>query len=105
MSEVLPSTSTGSEPATPSCCGCRRRGARRRPRPRLGVRESAALLAWLRHDSKRAAAAEIYVTESTISTHIKRIRGKYAAVGRPATTKAAMLARAIQDGLLDLDEL
>jgi DNA-binding CsgD family transcriptional regulator len=76
-----------------------------RPRPRLGERERAALIAWLRHDSKKAAASELYVTESTISTHIERIRGKYAALGRPATTKAAMLARAVQDGLLDLDDL
>lgn len=71
----------------------------------LGQRERAALLSWLRHDSKKAAAAELYVTPSTISTHIERIRHKYDALGRPAHTKAAMLARAIQDGLIELDEL
>ena len=105
MSDVRPSVPIGSEPAAASCCRCREGGARQRARPTLGERELTALLAWLRHDSKRAAAAEIHVSESTVSTHIERIRGKYAALGRPATTKAAMLARAIQDGLLDLDEL
>lgn len=105
MSNIRPSASASSESAATSCCGCRRGLARSHPRPQLGERELVALLAWLRHDSKREAAAEIYVTESTVSTHIERIRAKYAALGRPANTKAAMLARAIQDGLLDLDEL
>lgn len=105
MSDVPASIPVGSEPPAATCCGCRRGGTHRRPRPQLGDRELDALLAWLRSDSKRAAAAEIYVTESTVSTHIERIRGKYAALGRPAHTKAAMLVRAIQDGLLDLDEL
>lgn len=59
---------------------------------------------WLRHDSKKAAAREMYVTESTLSKHIERVRRKYDALGRPAPTKAAMLVRAIQDGLIRLDE-
>ncbi|WP_254849104.1 LuxR family transcriptional regulator [Mycobacterium sp. GA-1841] len=51
------------------------------------------------------AAAQMYVTEHTLSTHIERIRRKYDAVGRAAPTKAAMLARALQDGLIDIDDL
>lgn len=104
MSDFCPNAPTGSDSAAVHYCRCREGDARRRA-PTLGERELDALLAWLRHDSKRAAAAEIYVSESTVSTHIERIRGKYAALGRPANTKAAMLARAIQDGLLDIDEL
>jgi hypothetical protein len=38
-------------------------------------------------------------------THIARIRSKYADVGRPARTKAQLLARALQDGLVQLDDL
>lgn len=105
MSDASTTSPAGSElPAAP-CCGCQGEATHPRPRPQLGDRELDALLSWLRHDSKRAAAAEIYVSESTVSTHIERIRRKYAALGRPANTKAALLARAIQDGLLDLDEL
>jgi hypothetical protein len=41
----------------------------------------------------------------TVNTHLGRTRTKYAAVGRTATTKSALLARALQDGIIDLDEL
>lgn len=89
-----------------SRCGCRcHLESHRLPRPTLSDREREALLAWLRHDSKRDAAAEIFVSQSTVSTHIERIRRKYRALGRPAPTKATMLARAIQDGLIDLNDL
>jgi hypothetical protein len=33
------------------------------------------------------------------------VRAKYAAVGRPATTKAALVARAIQDGIVNVDDI
>jgi hypothetical protein len=33
------------------------------------------------------------------------VRAKYAAVGRAATTKAALVAREIQDGIIDVDDL
>lgn len=46
----------------------------------------------------------MFVTESTLSKHIERVRRKYDALGRPAPTKAAMLVRAIQDGLVGLDD-
>jgi hypothetical protein len=32
-------------------------------------------------------------------------RAKYAAVGRPATTKAVLVARAIQDGIVNVDDI
>lgn len=85
-------------------CGRSALAHRRLDRPQLGDRERQALLNWLRHDSKKAAAREMYVTESTLSKHIERVRRKYDALGRPAPTKAAMLVRAIQDGLVRLDE-
>jgi hypothetical protein len=36
---------------------------------------------------------------------LSRIRAKYSAVGRTAPTKAALLARALQDGFIDIDDL
>lgn len=74
-------------------------------RPTLGPREQQALLSWLLSDSKKVAAQQMCVTESTLHTHITRVRDKYAAVGRPAPTKSAMLARAIQDGLIQIHDL
>jgi hypothetical protein len=40
-----------------------------------------------------------------VNTHFGRVRTKYAAIGRPAPTKAALIARALQDGLINIDEL
>ncbi|MGW4243821.1 LuxR C-terminal-related transcriptional regulator [Nocardia sp. NPDC004722] len=73
-------------------------------RPALSPREIEVLLAWLRCDSKDAAAHELYLSVSTVSTHIARIRAKYLAAGRAAATKAALFARAVQDEIIDLDE-
>lgn len=78
---------------------------RRHPQPVLTAREVEVLLAWLRHDSKSEAAAELCIAPGTVNTHLSRIRAKYGAAGRPARTKVSLAARAIQDGLISLDEL
>lgn len=74
-------------------------------KPVLSPREVEVLLAWLRCDSKNTVAAELFVSLGTVNTHLARVRAKYTDVGRPAPTKAALVARAIQDGLISLDEL
>ena len=71
--------------------------------PMLSDRESQVLLAWLASDSKPEAARSLYISTGTMNTHITRIRAKYAAAGRPAPTKAALFARALQDGFTTLD--
>lgn len=50
-------------------------------------------------------ARQLHIAPTTVRTHLQRIRAKYAALGRPATTKAALVARAIQDGLIDVEDL
>ena len=75
------------------------------PRPALSCREREVLVHWLRHDSKDAVGRSLFISTSTVSTHLQRIREKYAAVGRPASTKAALAFRAIQDGIVSVDEL
>ena len=70
----------------------------------LSAREVEVLLAWLAAESKEDAAQALFISSSTVSTHIVRIRAKYASVGRPATSKSALFARAVQDGLTTLDE-
>jgi len=74
-------------------------------RPALSPREIEVLRGWLRSDSKTEVAAELFISAATVNTHLARIREKYAAVGRNAGTKAALTARALQDGLVTLDEL
>lgn len=72
--------------------------------PPLSAREVEVLLTWFGTDSKEEAANALFITGATVSTHISRIRGKYDVVGRPARTKAQLLARAIQDGITALDD-
>ncbi len=75
------------------------------PAPDLTEREIQILREWVMRDSKSDVAEALFITTATVSTHVNRIRIKYASVGRPASTKAALLARALQDGHVDLDEL
>lgn len=76
----------------------------RRPKPALSAREIEVMLAWFASDSKTVAARSVYISVGTINTHITRVRQKYAAVGRSAPTKAALFARALQDGHTQLSD-
>lgn len=73
-------------------------------RPSLSRREVEVLLAWLAAESKEGAAEQLFISVSTVSTHISRIRAKYTSLGRPAPTKAHLLARAVQDGYTTIAE-
>ena len=74
-------------------------------KPTLSAREQEVLLCWFQTETKGLVAKRLYITVGTVDTHLARIRLKYAAVGREAKTKAALLGRAIQDGLITADEL
>lgn len=76
-----------------------------RPQPMLTKREIQVLTEWIRSDSKVEVARLLFLSLGTVNTHLTRIRAKYAAVGRPAPSKAALVARALQDGLIDIAEL
>ncbi|KAF0845275.1 response regulator transcription factor [Nocardia caishijiensis] len=73
--------------------------------PELSPREVEVLIAWIRAETKSEVAKALYISIGTVNTHLARIREKFAAVDRSAPTKAALLARALQDGLIQLDEL
>lgn len=77
----------------------------RKARPQLTHREQQVLIAWFQTENKNAVAERLYIEPSTVATHLQRVRAKYAAVGRPAPTKAALVARAIQDEILSVDDL
>jgi DNA-binding NarL/FixJ family response regulator len=74
-------------------------------RPRLAAREQEILIAWFQTDSKEVVARDLRISSSTVRTHLERVRAKYAAVGRAAPTKAALVVRAIQDGIIGVDDL
>lgn len=74
-------------------------------RPALSPREIAVLREWLLCDSKSEAARRLFIAPSTLSTHVARIRDKYEDCGRSASTKASLLCRALQDGLIDIEDL
>jgi DNA-binding NarL/FixJ family response regulator len=74
-------------------------------RPRLTERELEVLNAWFQTESKDVVAQRLYLSPSTVKTHLQRIRAKYAAAGRPAPTKAKLVARAVQAGLLSVEDL
>lgn len=77
----------------------------RHDRPRLTTRELDVLVSWFSSESKEMVASKLNLSVSTVNTYINRVRIKYANAGREAPTKAALVARAIQDGLVDIDEL
>lgn len=74
-------------------------------RPRLSARERDVLVAWLSADTKQQVAQRLFIEATTVSSYLQRIRAKYAAVGRPAHTKASLAVRAIRDGILSAEYL
>jgi DNA-binding NarL/FixJ family response regulator len=74
-------------------------------RPGLTKREKEVLIAWSQTASKGLVARKLNIEETTVKTHLNRIRAKYAAVNRPAPNKASLIARAIQEGLIGPDDL
>ena len=71
----------------------------------LSERERTALLWWFQSMSKASVASRMGISPHTVDMYIRRARLKYAQAGRAAPTKADMLLRAIEDGLLDADSI
>lgn len=76
-----------------------------RGRLNLSDRERQVLTAWLRTDSKEDVARILQIAPATVRTHVQRVRVKYASAGRSAPTKSALLARAIEDGIVGIGDL
>lgn len=88
-------------PALAGAIGCNTRSSR----PQLSTREYEVLVEWFQSESKTLVATKLGLSTRTVNTYLDRVRVKYANVGRGAGTKVALVARAIQDGLIDVDEL
>lgn len=106
ISTPTPDTPIGSSDGTdrPRLSLVRPETARTVADPQLSDREIEVLLAWFRSASKIEAGRRLFISGATVNTHVSRIRAKYAAVGRPATSKVGLFARAIQDGFVRVDE-
>jgi DNA-binding NarL/FixJ family response regulator len=73
--------------------------------PKLSGQEQEALRLWFQGMSKASVARRMNITENTVKQYIDRARVKYVKAGRPAPTTFALLARAIEDGLIDFKEI
>ncbi|SCL41655.1 DNA-binding response regulator, NarL/FixJ family, contains REC and HTH domains [Micromonospora pallida] len=80
-------------------------GDARPDRPALSDKEREALLLWFQSMSKASVARRMRISEHTVKQYVDRARIKYTRAGRPAATKAALLARAIEDGLIRPEEI
>jgi len=80
-------------------------GDQRSSRPSLSDKEREALLLWFQSMSKASVAKRMQISEHTVKQYVDRARIKYARAGRPAATKSALLARAIEDGLIRPEEI
>jgi two-component system, NarL family, nitrate/nitrite response regulator NarL len=74
-------------------------------RPALSQQELQALLLWFQGMSKASVARRMSISENTVRQYISRARAKYAATGRTAPSKDALLARAIEDGVIKAGEI
>ena len=69
-------------------------------RPRLSVQEERALVLYASGLSLGAVAQSIGVQHDTAKMYLSRVKAKYAAVGRPATSKLDLYQVALVDGYL-----
>jgi DNA-binding NarL/FixJ family response regulator len=74
-------------------------------RPALSQQEQQALLLWFQGMSKASVGRRMSISENTVRQYISRARAKYAATGRTAPSKDALLARAIEDGVIKPGEI
>jgi len=74
-------------------------------RPALSQQERQVLLLWFQGMSKASVARRMSISENTVRQYISRARAKYAATGRAAASKDALLARAIEDGVIKTGEI
>ena len=76
-------------------------GALHVERPKLSAGEVEALRLYVTGLSTSEVAAAMHVQYETAKTYLRRVREKYAKVGRPASKKAELIIRAAEDGYLN----
>lgn len=66
----------------------------------LSPKEQEVLAHYASGDKSMAVAHRAGLSSSTVAEYVRRIRHKYAMVGRPAHTKVDLYKRAVEDGIL-----
>ncbi|MEA9984444.1 response regulator [Subtercola sp. RTI3] len=74
-------------------------------RAQLGRREQDVLHLYASGLPLKAVAAQLGIAPSTAREYLDRVRAKYVEVGRPAPTKVDLLRRAVEDGILAIDDV
>lgn len=67
----------------------------------LSEREAEVLALYATGETAERVGALLYISRSTVIEHVKRIRERYAASGRPARTKHDLFIRAVEDGIIE----
>lgn len=75
-------------------------GAALQARPKLSAGEADAFRQYVAGLSTSEVAAQMGVRYETAKTYLRRVREKYAKVGRPASKKSELIRRAAEDGYL-----
>jgi DNA-binding CsgD family transcriptional regulator len=95
------------EPGSDAVAAVRQAAERRpeptpdRPRPQLAPRQREVLVAYVAsNDVLPTVARRLGMERETLKTHLRRIRDKYDAAGRPAPTRRDLYVRALEDGLI-----
>jgi len=70
-------------------------------KPKLSPGEEEAFKLYVSGHSTRGVAQHMNVQYETAKTYLRRVREKYAKVGRPAGKKAELIRRAAEDGYLE----
>ena len=76
-------------------------GAMQVERPKLSAGEVEAFTLYVTGLSTSEVAESMHVQYETAKTYLRRVREKYAKVGRPASKKAELIIRAAEDGYLN----
>jgi DNA-binding CsgD family transcriptional regulator len=67
----------------------------------LSAAEERALRLYAQGLSTVEVAEQMDIGYETVKTYLRRVREKYARVGRPASRKSELIRRAAEDGLLE----
>jgi DNA-binding NarL/FixJ family response regulator len=70
-------------------------------RPDLSTRERAVLAGYASGAKAVTVARQVGLTVDSVNTYVARVRRKYEAVGRPATSRIDLYRLALEDGILE----
>ena len=71
---------------------------------RLSPKEREVLALYASGEKSVSVAHAAGLSEKTVAEYVRRIRMKYAAVGRPAVSRVDLYKRAVEDGASDIGE-